>query len=130
MIVDSSVLIAILQNEPGFEAYEAAISGSRRKRISAATYVEVGIVAAQKRGAAGLAVVRDMIETMAIEIVSFDSEQAEAAQDAFIRFGKGRHPAQLNFGDCLCYALAKTESAPLLFKGNDFSRTDIAAVKT
>ena len=130
MIVDSSVLIAILQSEPGFEAYEAAISMSRRKRISAATYAEVGVVAARKRGAAGLAVIRDMVEQLGLEVVSLDIEQAETAQDAFVDFGKGRHPARLNFGDCFAYALAKTESAPLLFKGDDFAKTDISAVKT
>ena len=130
MIVDSSVLIAILQSEPGFEAYEAAISMSRRKRISAATYAEVGVVAARKRGAAGLAVIRDMVEQLGLEVVSLDNEQAETAQDAFVDFGKGRHPARLNFGDCFAYALAKTESAPLLFKGDDFAKTDISAVKT
>jgi ribonuclease VapC len=130
MIVDSSVLIAILQSEPGFETYASAISSSRRKRISAATYAEVGIVAVQKRGPAGLTVIRDMVAQMGLEIVSLDAEQAETAQDTFIRYGKGRHTAQLNFGDCFAYALAKTESASLLFKGEDFAKTDIAAVKT
>jgi ribonuclease VapC len=94
-------------------------------RISAASFVESSIVIAARFGAAGLSDLDRLVERAGIETVAVDLQQARAAREAFMRFGKGRHPAGLNFADCFSYALARTLGEPLLFKGEDFARTDI-----
>ena len=128
MIVDSSALIAILKDEPGAEALRDIVIGADQSGMSAATLVEIGMVVEGQRGEAGAAELDLLLAELQIEIVPFDADQAALAREAFQRFGKGRHPAGLNFGDCLAYALAKHLGEPLLFTGNDFARTDLTPV--
>ena len=102
MVIDSSAILAILQDEPERRAFNEAIEMASERRLSAASLVE-------------------------LSIVPFDSDQALIARSAFHRFGKGRHPAGLNLGDCFSYALSRACDAPLLFKGQDFRHTDLIA---
>ena len=95
--------------------------------LSAATLVEMRIVAQSKQGAAALADLGALLVTVEATVVPLDADQADIASAAWARFGRGRHPAALNFGDCFAYALARSQGAPLLFKGNDFAQTDIAS---
>ena len=125
IVVDSSALIAILRDEPERRRFIDAIVDHGTPRISAATYLEASMVMELRLGDRGGREVDGLIEDIGIEIVPFDRAQAMVARDAFRRYGKGRHGAALNFGDCFIYALAKTLGAPLLFKGNDFALTDI-----
>jgi ribonuclease VapC len=130
MIIDTSAIIAILRREQDADHLRRAILGSYRKRMSAGSYIEAGLVIGGELGTTGLEVLRALIQNMRIEIVAVTAQQALAAQQGFLDYGKGRHPARLNLGDCFAYALAKTESAPLLSKGDDFTKTDISIVKT
>ena len=125
MILDTSALLAILQDEPERRAFNEAIEAAERRAVSAATLVETSIVIESRYGAEGLRDLDALISTAAIELIPVDAEQAELARSAFSRFGKGRHPAGLNFGDCFAYALAKAVAEPLLYKGDDFAQTDI-----
>ena len=125
MIVDSSAVVAILLSEADADHLSNKLTGAPRLRMSAATYLEVSIVMENKGGPRAGYELDDFIANTEIEIVSLTLEQAEAARVAWRRFGKGNHPARLNFGDCFSYALAKTSGEPLLFKGNDFAQTDI-----
>lgn len=127
MIVDSSAILAILFTEPDAPVYAQAIAEAKVCKISAATFVEVAIVIeAQTRGS-GPRQLDAFMRRAGIEIRSVTEEQAHLARQAYTDFGKGRHPAGLNFGDCFSYALAKATGEPLLFKGEDFSKTDIVA---
>ena len=126
MVVDSSAMFAILLKEPGWEPLATALVTARAASMSASTYVECSMVAERVGLAAGWKLLDELIERARIEIISFDTTQALIACDAFRRFGKGRHPAGLNLGDCFSYALAKHRNEPLLFKGTDFQQTDIA----
>jgi ribonuclease VapC len=124
--LDSSALIAILRDEPEAEAFLIAIEATAFRVLSTVNYFETCMVLAGARGAeATLAPLDEFLARARADLVTFDHEQAHAAREAFMRYGKGRHPAGLNFGDCAAYALAKTRKAPLLFKGNDFAKTDI-----
>ena len=127
MIVDSSALVAILFNEP--EAAEFARLMMREPcRISAANYFEAGMVVDRKtRDEIPRQAFDTLVATTRLEIVDVTREQADEARMAYRRFGKGYHEARLNFGDCFAYALAKQSGEPLLFKGHDFSRTDIVS---
>jgi ribonuclease VapC len=120
--VDTSVIVAVSLQEPGFNLYEDLLETTPHLLMSAATRLELGIVCSA-RGMADKAEM--MLRTYDIQVVAFDEEMALQAIDAFERYGKGRHPAALNFGDCCSYALAKVRQIPLLFKGTDFSLTDI-----
>ncbi len=127
MIVDTSALIAILFDEPDARRYASALAAANDRRISAATFVETAIVVeAQTRGA-GASQLDGLMRSAAIVVESLTEEQARVARQAFVDFGKGRHPAALNFGDCFSYALAKVSGQPLLYKGEDFARTDVVA---
>ena len=128
MVIDSSALIAILRKEPEREAFKRTIYGAGVRLLSAVTKLEASMVAAGTRGRAGLSDLDDLLADLQIEIVPFDDDQAEIARDAFVRYGKGRHRAGLNFGDCAAYALAIAEAEPLLFKGTDFGATDVEVV--
>lgn len=121
MIIDTSALMAVLRNEPEARRFEELLA-NEENRISAATLLEAQLVAAQRRLSAELA---ELLDLAAAEVVPFDEVQVALALEGFHRFGKGRHPAALNFGDCFAYALAKALNEPLLFKGDDFSKTDI-----
>lgn len=125
MVIDTSAVLAILQNEPERRRFAEAIEAADSRRMSAATWVESSIVIEARYGSDGLRDFDRLMERIAVEIVPVDLEQARAAREAFRRFGKGRHAAGLNFGDCLAYALARTLGEPLLFKGTDFSQTDL-----
>ena len=125
MIVDSSAVLAVLYREPDAGRYEAAIAAASHCRMSVANVLEVAIVVEGRGGAAAGHELDVFLESAAIEWVPVTVEHAEAARRAWRCFGKGNHRAALNFGDCFAYALAKTTGEPLLFKDEDFARTDI-----
>lgn len=128
MIVDSSALLAILRAEPGALRYAQAIENVTPRRISAANFLETAIVIDGSRDPVASRRFDELIHAAGIIIEPVTREQAIIAREAYRDFGKGSgHPAQLNFGDCFAYALAKATGEPLLFKGNDFRHTDIAA---
>ena len=128
MIVDTSAIAAILFEEPEAQGFRLAMSDAPSCRMSVATYLEAAIVVESRGGAQGARDLAQFMERSAIELVPVTVEQAEAARDAWRRFGKGNHPARLNFGDCFAYALAATVGEPLLCKGKDFALTDIELV--
>lgn len=125
MVVDTSALLAILQNEPERGEFVRRIVAASSAKLSAAGYVETGIVLAARYGQAGVHQLMLFITRAQIDVVPVDEEQAELAVDAYLRFGKGRHQAALNFGDCFAYALAVQTAEELLFKGTDFAATDL-----
>lgn len=125
MMIDSSVLIAILENEPEARQLIEAIANDPVRLISAVSVVETSIVILNRRGETGVAELDALLEEADIETVAVTPEQATLARQAYIRYGKGRHPAKLNFGDCFSYAAALACDEPLLFKGEDFNKTDI-----
>lgn len=127
MIVDSSALIAMLFNEPEARTFMRKLMTSRPVRISAVTAVETAIVTIRKVGLDSEPDVASLFDILNIEVVDFSSTQVKLAQEAFRTYGKGRHRAALNFGDCFSYALAKAYREPLLYKGNDFVHTDIVS---
>lgn len=125
MVIDTSALVAILLDEPERRRFNELIESAPQRRISAATLVEISIVIESRYGAEGIRDLDLLLSTAMIDTVPVDTSQASAARQAFRCFGKGRHPAALNFGDCFSYALARVLDEPLLFKGEDFLRTDI-----
>jgi ribonuclease VapC len=127
MVIDTSVLIAILLGEEEAQSFARSIAADPKRIISAFTALEAGIVIEAMKGEAGGRELDLLIHRVGIEIVPLNGEQFEVARAAWRAYGKGRHPAGLNIGDCCSYALAKVSGEPLLFKGNDFSQTDIAA---
>ena len=129
MIVDTSVLIAILKGEPEADQFATALANTKSSlALSAASYLEAGIVVDRNGNAALSARLDDLLKTFAIKITPVTESQAKLARAAYRRFGKGGgHPAGLNFGDCFSYALAMESGAPLLFKGADFAATDVMA---
>jgi ribonuclease VapC len=127
MVIDTSAIVAIAFNEPEAETYEQKVVDAPRRFISAATLLELAIVIEARLGEAGAAELDLWLHKAGVEIVSVDGEQIVVARRAWRRYGKGRHPAGLNYGDCFSYALAKTHNEPLLFKGDDFSHTDVEA---
>jgi ribonuclease VapC len=124
MVVDTSALIAILFDEPEKSVFAAKIDAAADPKVSAVTRVEAMMVYLGRRRNEPSDVL-DLIDILGLKTVDVDRAQADSALDAFTRFGKGRHPAQLNLGDCFAYALASTLNEPLLFKGEDFDKTDI-----
>jgi ribonuclease VapC len=126
MIIDSSALVAILRAEPDREVYLRAIVKSQQRMIAAPTVLETTMVLAGGREAGILEQLDAFILQSRLQILPFTATHAAVAREAFLRYGKGRHPAALNFGDCIAYATARLEGLPLLFKGDDFRRTDIA----
>lgn len=126
MVVDTSALIAILNAEPEARTFAAALAGASVCRISAASFVEAGLVARRDPTGAWRQAVEQLVADYAIRIEPVTERQARAALDAYDRFGKGTgHPAGLNYGDCFSYALASGTGEPLLFKGDDFAATDV-----
>jgi ribonuclease VapC len=126
MIIDTSALIGILDQESDAERLARAIAQATERMLSAVSMVEAGIVMLVRRGDDAARDLELLLAKFKIEIAPVSARQASLALKAFQRFGRGRHPARLNFGDCFVYALAKDTSAPLLFKGGDFSQTDVA----
>ncbi|HEX4505670.1 MAG TPA: type II toxin-antitoxin system VapC family toxin [Alphaproteobacteria bacterium] len=125
MVIDSSAVVAIFLNEPDARLLERRIADDPVRLISAGTLVETGILIESKMGAIGGRELDLWLQRAKVEIVPVDEEQVEFARRGWRRFGKGRHPAGLNYGDCFSYALAVTRDEPLLFKGNDFLKTDV-----
>lgn len=130
MVIDSSALIAILLGEPEAEALAKAIASDPKRLVGAFTALEASIVIEAKKGEAGGRELDLLLHRARIEIVAVDAEQYEIARLAWRSYGKGRHPAGLNIGDCCSYALSKYSGEPLLFKGNDFNQTDVLSVWT
>lgn len=127
MVIDTSALLAILQDEPERRSFIEKIEAADARLLSAASLVETSIVIEARHGAEGVKLLDLFLDRAGIEIAPVDDEQAREARLAFSRYGKGRHAAGLNFGDCFAYALATTSGEPLLFKGLDFAATDIAS---
>ena len=125
MVIDTSALLAILQNEPERRMFNKAIEAADTRLISTASFVEVSIVIESRYGPDSIRDLDLFLSKAEIELVPVDSDQAFEARQAFRQYGKGRHTAGLNFVDCFSYALAKSLGEPLLFKGEDFSKTDL-----
>ena len=126
IVVDSSALVAVVLGEPDAEVFRDVL-GTGVIALSAASLTETRMVVESR---AGMDATRDLdllVADAEIDVVAYDSAHAEAAHAAWRRFGKGRHPASLNLGDCMAYATARLAGAPLLFKGDDFAQTDIAS---
>jgi ribonuclease VapC len=131
MIVDTSALIAILRDEPEAAACAAAIEAAPQRRMSAANFVEAAIVIDGSRDPIASRRLDDLVAEAQLAIEAVTAAHARTAREAYRDFGRGSgHPARLNFGDCFAYALARATGEPLLFKGNDFSHTDIASALT
>lgn len=128
MVVDPSALVAVLQNEHDREAIIECIQSPESLCMSVVSFVEASIVIHHRNRIDGLLDLDLLISKAGIELIACDVDQAFAARSAFRMYGKGQHPAKLNFGDCFSYALAKTRNEPLLYKGDDFARTDIESV--
>ena len=127
MILDTSALIAILYREPEAETFVQRIHEAETCRMSVATWLELAIVVERQLGPEGTRQAETFLRRAGIVIEPLTVEQGELARQGFLDFGKGRHRAGLNYGDCFAYALAKATGEPLLFKGNDFPHTDIPA---
>ena len=125
MIVDTSAIIAILRDESDAENLSSAIESAEVRRVSAGTYVEAAIVVDANRDPVLSRRLDSFLHQALITVEPVTVEQARIAREAYRDYGKGRHRAGLNFGDCFAYALAKEKGEPLLFKGNDFRKTDI-----
>jgi ribonuclease VapC len=128
IVVDSSALIAILDKEPDAALFADAIAEADTPLISAATLLELHIVMLNRHGARAAQIVDRLIQNAAFQIENFTAQHVEFAREAYARYGKGKNAAGLNYGDCFSYALAKATGLPLLFKGQDFSKTDLVAV--
>lgn len=125
MVIDTSAVLAILKREEEQHQYTELIKQADVRLMSAGSLVEASMLALSQRGVLGAADLDRFLQEADIEIVPVTEDHARLAREGFDRFGKGRHPAGLNFGDCFTYALAKATGLPLLFKGNDFSQTDL-----
>jgi ribonuclease VapC len=125
MVIDTSALVAILLREVDADQFSEAIAEASVRLISAVTRVELSFVVESRKRMAGPEDIKRALRDARIEVAAVTPEQADIAVEAFRRFGKGRHRAALNIGDCFSYALAKAMDLPLLFKGNDFAQTDI-----
>ena len=128
MIVDTSALLAILFDEPESSRFLKAIHLDLHRFISAGSMLEAGIVVESALGSNGVLRLHSLVQELELSIVPVTSELVEAGLEGFRKYGKGRHRASLNFGDCFSYGLARTTGEPLLYKGNDFGLTDIHTV--
>jgi len=127
MVIDTSALLAILLAEPEASVFVHSIAASPKRLVSALSALEAAIVIHSRKGPAGVRELDLLFHAASLTIVNFDSEQVQLARAAYEKFGKGHHPAALNLGDCCSYALAVSAGESLLFKGNDFSQTDVMA---
>jgi ribonuclease VapC len=125
MVLDTSAILAILQDEPERRKFNEAIETAETRSLSTASFVECSMILESRYGADGVRDLDLFIAKAQVSLISVDEEQADIARRAFRNYGKGRHPAALNFGDCFSYALSQAQSEPLLFKGSDFSQTDV-----
>jgi ribonuclease VapC len=126
MVIDTSAVLAILQDEPERRAFNEAIEAADSRSLSVASFVEASIVIEVRFGAEGIRHLDRLLDQAGVTVMAVDVEQGKVARQAFSRFGKGRHVAGLNFGDCFSYALAQVLGEPLLYKGEDFSQTDVS----
>jgi ribonuclease VapC len=127
MVIDTSALIAVLLSDPLAPRLVTAIEAASPRLLSATNLLEAAMVIESRKGEIGGRELDLLLYRSAVEVVPVDHDQAEIARTAWRQFGKGRHPAGLNYGDCFAYALAKARRLPLLFQGDDFARTDIEA---
>lgn len=126
IVTDSSALVAIFRREPEADMFIQIIAAAEQCLISSVSVLETSMVLVGRSGdATSWAELDELIARAGMQVIAQDADLVEAARTAFLRFGKGRHPAGLNLGDCASYALAKHRSLPLLFKGDDFARTDL-----
>ncbi|HEX8664120.1 MAG TPA: type II toxin-antitoxin system VapC family toxin [Beijerinckiaceae bacterium] len=125
VVIDSSVFVAAINKEPDADRLAVALRSKPRRCMSAGNYLECAMVAEGRFG--GRTLLEGWLSRERVEIIAVNLGHARLAADAFAHFGKGRHPAGLNYGDCFAYALAKALNAPLLYKGGDFARTDVAS---
>lgn len=125
MVLDTSAMIAILLNEPNADRLIAAVEADHTRLVSAATVVEASLVILGRYGEAGDPQLDRLLRGIGAEVVPVGDEQVALARDAALRFGRGRHAASLNFGDCFSYALSVARGEPLLFVGDDFAKTDV-----
>ena len=127
MIVDASAIVGIILREPGWEDLLAKLAGADSPAVGAPTLAETGLVLTAKLGRRAPGILARFLQEAELTVIPFGEPQWPAAVEAYARFGKGRHPASLNFGDCLTYAVARVAGRPLLFVGDDFSKTDLPA---
>lgn len=129
MVIDTSALVAMLSNEAEAERFEAAVENDPVRMMSTASYLEAAIVVETRFGEPGGRELDLWLHRARVDLIAVHADQADAARVAYRTYGKGRHRAGLNFGDCFSYALAKLSGQPLLFKGKDFHRTDVAVAQ-
>jgi ribonuclease VapC len=127
LILDSSAIVAVVRREQGHPPVLAALEAAGSIGIGTPTLVETSVVLIRKMGVPGRLALASFIEENEVVSIPFGEDHWKAAADAFIRYGKGRHPAGLNYGDCMTYATAQVADRPLLFTGGDFARTDLAS---
>jgi ribonuclease VapC len=125
MVIDTSAVVAILQDEPERRRFNEAIEAAETRLLSVASFIETSIIVETRYGSDGIRDLDIFIAKAQIELITVDVEQAHLARQAFREFGKGRHAAGLNFGDCFSYALARSHSDSLLYKGADFGKCDV-----
>ena len=125
MVVDASAVLAVLLNEPERDAFAGAIADAGVRLISSVNTLECAVVVTSRKGPHGARELDLLLHRADFEVVAFTPDHVRLARDAYERYGKGRHPAALNLGDCCAYALARHTGEPLLFKGTDFTRTDV-----
>jgi ribonuclease VapC len=125
MVIDTSAILAILLAESGADRLVSAIEGDPIRLVSAGTVIEASLVMLGRYGEGGEVQLDQLLRRMGAEVVAVGDDQVALARDAALRFGCGRHPAALNFGDCFSYALSVARGEPLLFVGDDFSQTDV-----
>ena len=128
MVLDTSALLVLLLDEPEAESFRVAVEEDTTRLVSAATLLEAALVIETRKGEAGGRELDLLVHKADMAVIAVDADQIAEARRAHRRFGKGRHPAALNYGDLFAYALARTTGEPLLFKGADFARTDVARV--
>jgi ribonuclease VapC len=128
VIVDSSAIVAILLREPGWEPLLDHLTATETPGVGAPTLVETGIVLSSRLGIPGKTLLARFVQESGLRTIAFSEAHWPVAVDAFLRYGKGRHPAALNFGDCLTYAISRVAAEPLLCIGDDFAKTDLPLV--
>jgi len=127
MILDSSAIVSIIREEAGYQALALRASSAPLLAVGAPTLLEAAMVLSSRLRMDPRPLLSDFLGGLAVRVIPFTEEHYEIAVDAFERYGKGRHPASLNFGDCMTYAVAKLSGLPLLYAGDDFSQTDLAS---
>ncbi|HEU4392373.1 MAG TPA: type II toxin-antitoxin system VapC family toxin [Solirubrobacterales bacterium] len=127
MILDTSAIVAVIRDEPGRRRLVEAMAGAAEVGAGTPTLTEASVVMVRRYGPAGRLTLARFLEENAVISVPFGDHHWSVATEAFIRYGKGRHPAALNYGDCMTYATAKVAGVPLLFTGNDFAKTDLVS---